>query len=543
MIGLETGRAMWFKLIKKQRDNEPTALQIFMLPVEDVDPTAIFASLASINHDIEDISTPSAMMDCEQMRHHGVIYRSKSEYQRCSMYKQTGNRRLPDYQIKYPDGCRTWGFDEKKPSCVLSEEGRSFQMRALSELNGGFSCIYSLHIADNSSPYILKKVALSNVAKTKENIKQCSEVESLETELMILSKVGLLYAVVPEKDKVMSIIMKRAGDEDLGCFVDGIPDDIYLQRDEFENIVFSMIWAVHSFHQEGFIHRDIKLENFMVTRNPNNHGVTDIKLIDFGLSVQAKDPGVAGGHFYMDASLVGTVEYFPLEKHRSAGKDFRYCRETDCYALYNVVLFLSNKYLESTNQVYFKPLLQLICRSSDRNRPLVLNHIEDKWKEVKEKQSDRDNLLSENMTPSPSEPKVQTTDTNEMIGKLERDYSTNEGIIRLLQQTKGQVLDPYIEDILRNLIVYSKELVAQKGDKVDIRKWVMERRQSLEEICYGKTALDVDTRQAILHLLKVLRLLPSVVSVEEQDDRGAFVFKDNSGDRGADGYHFATSPD
>jgi len=49
-------------------------------------------------------------------------------------------------------------------------------------------------------------------------------------------------------------------------------------------IFFKMLLAVDHLHKNGIIHRDIKLENFLV-----GDTVDEVKLIDFGLAIKMND--------------------------------------------------------------------------------------------------------------------------------------------------------------------------------------------------------------------------------------------------------------
>ena len=55
-------------------------------------------------------------------------------------------------------------------------------------------------------------------------------------------------------------------------------------EEEFSKKVFKMmVEAVHFCHQNNVVHRDIKLENFLIDIDLQSEKI-DVKLIDFGLS-------------------------------------------------------------------------------------------------------------------------------------------------------------------------------------------------------------------------------------------------------------------
>ena len=56
------------------------------------------------------------------------------------------------------------------------------------------------------------------------------------------------------------------------------------EEDITRTIFYNMLSSVNYLHQHGIIHRDIKLENFLVGID-----IEDIKLIDFGMAEYACD--------------------------------------------------------------------------------------------------------------------------------------------------------------------------------------------------------------------------------------------------------------
>lgn len=79
-----------------------------------------------------------------------------------------------------------------------------------------------------------------------------------------------------------------------------------------------MICRIEMTHTRGFIHRDIKPDNFLMGRGSRRHLVY---LIDFGLAKQYRDPRT---HMHMPfrdgKSLTGTARYAAINTHLGMGE-------------------------------------------------------------------------------------------------------------------------------------------------------------------------------------------------------------------------------
>lgn len=74
-------------------------------------------------------------------------------------------------------------------------------------------------------------------------------------------------------------------------------------------IAISLLNCIKELHQAGFIHQDIKPENFRVKNN-------EIKIIDFGISKQyiRNDIHIAEGRV---SNFIGTYNYGSMNAHRN----------------------------------------------------------------------------------------------------------------------------------------------------------------------------------------------------------------------------------
>jgi serine/threonine-protein kinase len=138
---------------------------------------------------------------------------------------------------------------------------------------------------------------------------------------------------------------------DFGLTVSGIPylvmdwiDGISLGRKVVRDIhtavpeaieIFQQTAAalVHS-HEKKVVHRDMKPENIMLSRDPQ--GRTEVHLLDFGIAKMLSDEDViVSGGLTRSGTVVGTPLYMSPEQARGIGVD----RRSDIYSLGCVMYF------------------------------------------------------------------------------------------------------------------------------------------------------------------------------------------------------------
>lgn len=78
-------------------------------------------------------------------------------------------------------------------------------------------------------------------------------------------------------------------------------------------LAIQMLQRIEYVHQQGFLHRDIKPDNFLIGMGKQQH---IIYIIDFGLAKRYKDPRTGRHISYKDGKqLTGTARYASLNTH------------------------------------------------------------------------------------------------------------------------------------------------------------------------------------------------------------------------------------
>ncbi|XP_061583054.1 NUAK family SNF1-like kinase 2 [Cololabis saira] len=120
-------------------------------------------------------------------------------------------------------------------------------------------------------------VAVKSIRK--EKIKDEQDLVHIRREIEIMSSlchphIITIYEVFENKDKIV-IVMEYASRGDL---YDYICDRKNISEREARHFFRQIVSAVHYCHQNGIVHRDLKLENILLDDNGN------VKIADFGLS-------------------------------------------------------------------------------------------------------------------------------------------------------------------------------------------------------------------------------------------------------------------
>ncbi|XP_026204109.1 NUAK family SNF1-like kinase 2 [Anabas testudineus] len=120
-------------------------------------------------------------------------------------------------------------------------------------------------------------VAIKSIRK--EKIKDEQDLVHIRREIEIMSSlchphIITIYEVFENKDKIV-IVMEYASRGDL---YDYICDKQHISEQEARHFFRQIVSAVHYCHQNGIVHRDLKLENILLD------GKGNVKIADFGLS-------------------------------------------------------------------------------------------------------------------------------------------------------------------------------------------------------------------------------------------------------------------
>ncbi|XP_064628533.1 serine/threonine-protein kinase 33-like isoform X2 [Lineus longissimus] len=147
--------------------------------------------------------------------------------------------------------------------------------------------------------------------ESKDSKDRSSAFKLLEREVAILKRVKHEHIIhleeVYETSKKIYLVMELC---DGGELADALRERELFTENETKTIMRKLASAISYLHKNDIVHRDLKLENILLSQNPNDpHDKLHIKVTDFGLSV-VKD-GV--GHENMMQAFCGTPIYMSPE--------------------------------------------------------------------------------------------------------------------------------------------------------------------------------------------------------------------------------------
>jgi formylglycine-generating enzyme required for sulfatase activity/tRNA A-37 threonylcarbamoyl transferase component Bud32 len=182
--------------------------------------------------------------------------------------------------------------------------------------SGGFGITYLVVEQQTKKPYVIK--TLNHLQQHREDF--IDRQEKFVNEAMILKgcrhpHIVQVYELIQE-DGLWGIVMEYIEGEELAHYTDEKG-----QLDEAEALIYidQMSQALAYFHQQGFLHRDIKPHNILLRKNTK-----EAVLIDFGLAREV----IPGRNASMTNST--TEGYAPIEQYHQSSQTGSY---SDVYAL------------------------------------------------------------------------------------------------------------------------------------------------------------------------------------------------------------------
>ena len=200
------------------------------------------------------------------------------------------------------DAPTTATASDATPTSLAGTELAGGDIRVFEQLNSGaFATVYRGFCLSTQRTYALKFVHKLDPSSTKFNA-QCDE---LDTHLRAHEHPGIvtLHRVIEHEEYIVYVLDLVDG----GDLLDKISDypEMYKGNDQRVRATFlQMIQAVKHAHDVGVYHRDLKLENFLVSED-----LTRVYLADFGLATTSRVHERVGSLPYIPPGTCLTVVY------------------------------------------------------------------------------------------------------------------------------------------------------------------------------------------------------------------------------------------
>jgi MAP/microtubule affinity-regulating kinase len=222
-----------------------------------------------------------------------------------------------------------------------------------------------------------QRVAIKTYEKNK--IKDAHALKRISQEIKLMERldhplISRFFEAI-ESARRIHIVMELIGEGNLCSY---IKEKKSLREDEARNIFTQLCSAVEYLHSQHITHRDIKLENVLFDSQRN------VKLIDFGFSVQCKEPKTlkvfCGTPSYMAPEIVRRSEYLGKPVDMWSLGVVLFAMLSGCFPfsaktypdLYKKVLKGSFKFPESFSPVVRHLVTNLLCGDANRRMKVAV---------------------------------------------------------------------------------------------------------------------------------------------------------------------------
>lgn len=219
-------------------------------------------------------SVKRKITNIEFKRFNAYIEENNSEIKYCFTIGYTGNSR--DFYSDDKNTFDMWVNHFSRLSILSDIEGDYAIVREIGR--GNFAQIFLAVNIETSCQYAIKAMNKSKFEQEKKSI------ENLVSEIRLLRKVNYtniinLHSTFEDNDKIYFVLDLIGGDDLFSRLVAiGKFDELTVKR-----IAKSLLGILDHFGTLNIVHRDIKLENILMTSFTNNY---EIKLGEFGLAAQ-----------------------------------------------------------------------------------------------------------------------------------------------------------------------------------------------------------------------------------------------------------------
>ncbi|KAJ6253176.1 serine/threonine-protein kinase fhke-related [Anaeramoeba flamelloides] len=238
------------------------------------------------------------------------------------MVATSGKSNLGDIKFTFQNHCLNSSVPKTKVKKIEeSEIGEIFEINGIIG-KGSFGTVYSAtHLQTNTV------VALKVIEKNSKQLGGTNENQNLKQEILILTSLNhpniIQVEEIFETEDYLIFCMELIEGGNLKEFLEKLEQ---IDEETVKSLFHQIIKAVNYLHQEGIVHRDLKLENVLVHKK---HNFIQIKITDFGLSKMLHTHTIL-------KTLCGTPLYIAPEVLSSG--IFGYSQKVDIWSL-GMILF------------------------------------------------------------------------------------------------------------------------------------------------------------------------------------------------------------